>query len=254
MKISPFGHADDVPFGNAMKQTRSLGVIPGRGGSKRLPRKNVLPIGGHPMIAHTIMAAQRSKRLTDWLVSSEDAEILNVARRYGAPVPFVRPQELAGDGIRNIDVVRHALGFMEEKTGQKYDIVVLLQPTCPIRDPNHIDVAVDLLAGSDLDTLASVKGPFKKRDPVLKAIRGGVLEAYCCTEPEDDWEAFFIYNASIYAAKRDYFLEHQKLISTRQVPLVMDSFHSVDVDTAADIVIAEACMAYMQQARKGHSV
>jgi CMP-N-acetylneuraminic acid synthetase len=231
-----------------------LGVIPARGGSKRLPRKNVLPVGGHPLIAHTIMAAQKSKRLTDWLVSSEDAEILDVARRYGAPVPFVRPPELAGDEIRNINVVRHALDFMEEKTGREYDIVVLLQATCPIRDPSHIDAAVDLLAGSELDTLASVKGPFKKRDPVLKRIRGGVLEAYCGTESEKDWEAFFIYNASIYSAKRDYFLKHGKLISARQVPLVMDSFHSVDIDTVADIVIAEACMAYMRQAKEGHSV
>lgn len=235
-------------------EVRALGVIPGRGGSKRLPRKNVLPVGGHPLIAHTIMAAQRAKYLTDWLVSSEDAEILDVARRYKAPVPFTRPAELAGDEVRNIEVVRHALSFMEKQTGKQYDIVILLQPTCPIRDPAHIDAAIELLASSDLDTLASVKGPFKKRDPVLKAIRGGVLEAYCGTELEHDWEAFFIYNASIYAAKRDYFLKHEKLISARQVPLMMDSFHSVDVDTVADIVIAEACMAYMQQAKEGHSV
>lgn len=227
-------------------QQRALGVIPARGGSKRLPRKNVLPVGGHPLIAHTIMAAQKSKRLTDWLVSSEDEEIRDVARRYGAPVPFVRPPELAGDEVRNIDVVRHALGVMEERTGKQYDIVVLLQPTCPIRDPAHIDAAVDLLANSDLDTLASVKGPFKKRDPVLKAIRGGVLESYGGTEEGADWEAFFIYNASIYAAKRDFFLKHRKLISPRQVPLVMDTLHSIDVDTAADLVIAEACMAYIR--------
>ncbi len=236
--------ADDV---------RALGVIPGRGGSKRLPRKNALPVGGHPLIAHTIMAAQKSKRLADWLVSSEDSEILEIARRYDAPVPFVRPPELAGDEIRNIDVMRHALSFMEKKTGRQYDIVVLLQPTCPIRNPQHIDAAVDQLAASELDTLASVKGPFKKRDPVLKAIRGGVLEAYCGAEPETNWEAFYIYNASIYAAKRGYFLEHNKLISNRQVPLVMDSFHSVDIDTAADVVIAEACMTYMRQAKEGLS-
>ena len=207
-----------------------------------MPRKNVLSLAGHPLIAHTIMAAEKASALTDWLVSSEDQEIMDIARRYGAPVPFVRPDELSGDEIRNIDVVAHALAFMEEKTGQPYDMVVLLQPTCPIRDPRHIDDAVRLLRESNLDTLASVKGPYKKRDPILKAIRGGVLEPFGETDTRDP---FYLYNASIYVAKRDYFLREGKLVSTRQVPLPMDEMHSTDVDTLADLMIAETFMKYM---------
>ncbi len=226
-------------------EPRALGVIPARGGSKRLPRKNILPLCGHPLIAHTIMAAKKASRLTDWLVSSEDAEIIEVARRYGAPTPFVRPKELAGDEVRNIDTVRHALEFMENETGRPYDIVVLLQPTCPIRDPKHIDLAVDLLWVSELDTLASVKGPFKKRDPNLKAIRDGVLEPFCPGLDPSGVEPFYIYNAAIYSAKRDYFLRENKLISDRQVPLVMDEFHSADIDTEADLLVAEAFMRHL---------
>lgn len=225
---------------------RALGVIPGRGGSKRLLRKNIAVVAGHPLIAHTIMAAQASRALTDWLVSSEDEEIMEVSRRYGAPVPFRRPEALAGDEVRNIDVVAHALAFMEERTGQHYDIVVLLQPTCPIRDPSHINQAVALLHGSDLDTLASVKGPYKKRDPILKAIRNGVLMPYGSKEQS---EPFYLYNASIYAAKRDYFLRERKLVSERQVPLVMDPIHSVDVDDMSDIVVAEAYFHYLANVR-----
>ena len=97
------------------KAPRALGVVPGRGGSKRLPRKNVRMVAGHPLIAHTIMAAQQSQALTDWLVSSEDDEILEIVRQYGAPVPFTRPAELSGDEVRNIDVVAHALEFMEDQ-------------------------------------------------------------------------------------------------------------------------------------------
>jgi CMP-N-acetylneuraminic acid synthetase len=220
---------------------RALGVIPARGGSKRLPRKNIIPVAGHPLIAHTIMAAQKAARLTDWLVTSDDDEIIDVAKRYGAPVPFKRPSELGGDEVRNIETVRHALAFMEKATGHPYDIVLLLQPTCPIRDPAHIDSAVELLWESTCDTLASVKGPFKKRDPILKAVRGGKLEPYVQDEAEGaDVEPFYLYNASIYAARRDYFMRERKLVSRHQVPLIMDRYHSIDIDEEADLAVAEA--------------
>ncbi len=225
---------------------RALGVIPARGGSKRLPRKNIARVGGHPLIAHTIKAAQKSTALTDWLVSSEDDEIIEVARRYDAPVPFKRPAELAGDEVRNIDVVGHALEFMEQRSSQPYDIVVLLQPSCPIRDPAHIDQAIHLLHESDLETLASVKGPYKKRDPILKAIRDGVLEPFGA---EEALEPFYLYNASIYAAKRGYFLRERKLVSRRQVPLLMDAIHSTDIDEMADLLVAEAYFRYLAEAR-----
>jgi CMP-N-acetylneuraminic acid synthetase len=225
----------------AKRVPRALGVIPARGGSKRLPRKNILTVAGHPLIAHTIMAAQKATRLTDWLVTSDDDEIIDVAKRFGAPVPFKRPSELGGDEVRNIETVRHALTFMEEATGQPYNIVVLLQPTCPIRDPAHIDSAVELLWESDCDTLASVKGPFKKRDPILKAVRDGKLEPYVRDETDGaDVEPFFLYNASIYAARREYFMRERKLVSRRQVPLIMDRYHSIDIDEEADLAVAEA--------------
>ena len=95
-------------------EPRALGVIPARGASKRLPRKNILPVAGHPLIAYTIDAARRARRLTDWLVSSEDEEILAVARAYGAPTPFVRPAELAGDlryGLLSLDRFKGRFGL-----------------------------------------------------------------------------------------------------------------------------------------------
>ncbi len=196
------------------------------------------------MLVYTIEAAQRATMLTDYLVSSEDEEILEFARKQGAATPFVRPAHLATDEVRNIDTVAHALEFMEGQTGKPYDIVVLLQPSCPIRDPKHIDEAVHLLWKSDLLTLASVKGPFKKRDPNLKRIRNGVLQAYCDGEDAAGWEPFYLYNASIYAAKRNYFVRERKLISPKQVPLVMDQLHSVDVDNELDLLVAEAFMTY----------
>ena len=224
---------------------RVLAVIPARGGSKRLPRKNITKIGKHPMIAYSIMAANDAKLVTDLLVSSEDDEILEVARKYGASTPFKRPANLATDEVRNIDVVLHALEYMENEKGEKYDIIVLLQPTAPIRSAEHIDEAVKRLWESDLPTLAAVKGPFQKRDPVLKRIDSdGNLVAYCNDPDLDNREPFFIYNAALYAVKRDFFISEKKYISERQVPLIMDKYYSTDVDELADLIIAEA---YMEQ-------
>lgn len=216
-----------------------LAVIPARGGSKRLPRKNIMPIKGHPLIAYTIKAAQDSSKLTDWLVSTDDEEIAEVALNYGAPVPFLRPATLAGDKDRNSAVLRHALDFMEAETGRRYDIIVLLQPTCPIRSAEHIDQAVDLLWDSPLDTLASVRGPIKKRDPNIKAIRGGKLVPYNAQEEASGWDAGYIYNAAIYAMKRDFFLRENTFVSQCSVPLVMDRFYSADIDEMIDALVAE---------------
>jgi len=216
---------------------RTLAVIPARGGSKRLPRKNIRNLVGHPMLAYTIQAAQLAEGVTDYLVSTEDEEIRDAALKYSAPVPFLRPDSLAGDKVRNMEVIRHALDFMEEQTGSRYDAIILLQPTSPVRDPKHIDEAISLLATSGMDTVAAVKGPFKKRDPIIKAIRDGVLESYCGAG--NDHEAFYTYNAALYGMKRSYFVETGKHISEKQAPLIMDQYHSIDVDTEADFDVAE---------------
>ena len=218
-----------------------LAVIPARGGSKRLPRKNIIDVAGHPMVAYTIKSAKEADAVTDWLVSSEDDEIIEVAKRYGAFVPFKRPPELATDEIRNIDVTLHALEYMEGLKGYQYDIIVLLQPTSPIRSSEHIDEAIAKLKNSDLDSLAAVKGPFQKRDPVLKRINeDGELVSYCDDMGNNPREPFYIYNAALYAVKRDYFVREKRFTADKQIPLIMDKYHSTDVDEMSDLIIAEA--------------
>ena len=241
---------DQRPLENIEELPKVLGVIPARGSSKRFPNKNIRMLAGKPLVAWTIEAAQKAKRLTDYLVTSDALLITDVAKNYGAPVPFIRPAELATDTVRNIEVVAHALKFMETTQKIIYDIIVLLQPTSPIRNPAHIDQAVDLLWQSDLDSAVSVKGPFKKRDPILKAIRNGVLEDYCPVEDPTDTEPFYMYNAALYAVKRDYFIQHKKLISPRQIPILMDLIYSVDVDTEADFLMAETYLNYLAKTKQ----
>jgi CMP-N-acetylneuraminic acid synthetase len=101
-----------------------------------------------------------------------------------------------------------------------------------------------------LDTVVSVKGPYKKRDPILKRLRNGILEGYCDHENPEHIDPFYLYNASIYGAKRDYLLRQKRLVSSKQVPLIMDPYHSIDVDTELDFRIAEICIKHMESRRE----
>ena len=133
-----------------------LGIIPARGGSKRVPRKNIKPLGGIPLIGHTIKAAKSSQLLTDFLVSTDDEEITEVAKELGAPVPFIRPSELAQDTVGDRPVLIHALNWYIENTGKKIDAICLLRPTSPFRNAEHIDAGIEKLRTSNADSVRSM--------------------------------------------------------------------------------------------------
>jgi CMP-N-acetylneuraminic acid synthetase len=133
-----------------------LGVIPARGGSRRLPGKNLLPINGKPLIAWTIEAAKKSK-LDSFIVSTDSPEIAHVAIKYGAWVPFMRPAELATDEAKTVDVLRHAVSKLNESFGILPDYVVTLQPTTPTRTERDIDVAVDFLNDAPMSSFITTR-------------------------------------------------------------------------------------------------
>lgn len=180
-----------------------LGVIPARGGSKRVPRKNLRPLGGKPLIAWTLDAARQAKSLNYWAVSTEDREIADIASALGAFV-IKRPEELATDDATTGDVLLHALEWLEPST---YDMVVCLHPTSPIRDAKHIDQAVAILGASTAPSLASVV--YDKRS--------------------------YRHNASIYATKVPF----RALYGSNTIPFLMDKRHSLDIDEEIDLKIAE---------------
>jgi CMP-N,N'-diacetyllegionaminic acid synthase len=170
-----------------------------------VPGKNLRPLCGKPLIAWTIEAAQRAKSLTNWVVSSENYEIGQVSVNLGAYV-VRRPEELADDLASSDAVALHALDWM----GGAYDIVVLLHPTSPVRDPKHIDEAVSTLWASTAPSLASVE--YAKRS--------------------------YRHNASIYAAKVPF----TTLYGDRTIPYLMDKRHSVDIDDEIDFKLAEVLL------------
>lgn len=223
------------------KISRVLAVIPARGGSKRLPRKNIKRILGRPLIDYTIKAAAQAKTLTDVVFSTDDEEIRGIALQNGAYAPFLRPAEISGDSVRNSDTMIHALKYMENLKGEKYDCVVLLQPTSPLRDHKHIDEAVSKYLKSGSVSLAAVKGPYQKRDINLKRINGSKLENLI-----NQNEEYYIYNASIYIVSRNWLLEKNRFTSEDEVPYVMDDLSSIDVDEEFDFIMASAAIGYRE--------
>src|SRR5687768_3079222 len=133
-----------------------LGVIPARGGSKGIRRKNLAPLGGRPLIAHTCDAARGSRALTRVIVSTDDDEVAGEALKLGIEVPFLRPQALAGDDTPMIDVLVDLLSTLASRESYRPDAVVLLQPTSPFRRAGHIDAAVDAFLASGADSIVSV--------------------------------------------------------------------------------------------------
>lgn len=163
------------------REFRVLAVIPARGGSKGLPRKNIRPLAGIPLIAHSIRAAQMTKSINRCIVSTDSDEIAAVSRAYGGDVPFIRPAELAMDDTPMAPVLRHALAAVEEAEESRYDYFVLLEPTSPIRSPEAIDRAVSALTvNPHLDGIVSVSEPHFQPSwvGVRQVARGNHLERF----------------------------------------------------------------------------
>ena len=133
-----------------------LAIIPARGGSKGIPHKNIYPLYNRPLIEYTIEAAIKSNRFDDVIVSTDDEEIATASKKAGASVPFMRPENISGDHAKTIDVILHAIDYLN-LIGKNYDIVVLLQATSPLRNSDDIKKALDFFIKNDIRSMASAK-------------------------------------------------------------------------------------------------
>lgn len=221
---------------------RILAVIPARGGSKGIPRKNIIPVGGKPLIAWSIEAAQASKRIGKTVVSSDDDEILQVAKVYGADI-IKRPAALAGDEAGSEGLVLHALD-VEEEAGNHYDCAVLLQPTSPLRTADDIDAAVAKFEQSGAKALISVYTPEHTPYKSFKMNSEGMLEGLIDNKTpfmrRQDLPKTFMPNGAIYLVdvtcfrqKRSFFCEEGT------IAYEMDRGKSLDIDTMEDVAKVE---------------
>jgi len=221
---------------------RILGIIPARGGSKGVPRKNIKPIGDKPLIAYTIEAAAKSK-LTRTVVSTDDEEIAKVAREWGGDVPFLRPAELATDLANAIPVMQHALKTVEEQEGQQYDAIMMLQPTTPFRRPQDIDEAISILTSTGSDSVISVVDVDGHHPARMKYVEDGrIIDPPFCeayeNQPRQELRKIYIKNGAIYLTRRDTLLKNSfKGADCRA--LIMPAQISANIDNIDDFRYAE---------------
>ncbi len=216
---------------------RVLGLIPARGGSKGILNKNIVDLGGKPLIAWTIEAALKSKYVTDTVVSSDHEKILDVARKAGAQI-LKRPLELAADDTPSEAVALHAL----EKLPERYDYLMLLQPTSPFRDAETIDTACENFFASDATALISLLRVDNKILKAFKSNEKGFIEGIAGNRypfmPRQSLPDTYMSNGAIYLIRTDLFLRNRSFWSDRTLPFVMGEYESLDIDTPEDLKYA----------------
>lgn len=232
-----------------MSKSRILTIIPARGGSKGIPRKNLVDLCGKPLIAWSIETGNelvRMSAVTRAIVSTDDDEIAQVARQWGADVPFKRPAELATDAAKAIGYVLHALDTLEAE-GEPYDAVMLLQPTAPIRNVVDIAAAVERFAAGGADSLISCYQEDYINDLVLYHHEGcGRLKP---KHPDhnkgvrrQEHGPILVRNGALYITRVDYLRRTENLVSDRPVLMRMTKADSIDLDTPDDLKILRAVL------------
>ena len=217
-----------------------LALIPARGGSKGIKDKNIIPLAGKPLIAYSIEAAKKSKYIDSIVVTTDSEKIAEVAKRYGARVPFLRPAELAADTSKTIDAVLHAIKTLKSM-GENYDRLVLLQPTQPLRTTDDIGKAIELYYESGENGLVSISSVddspllIRSIDEDGKLIN---LLSQNSTCRRQDMPNYYKVNGCIYINKIDEINENTSF-NDNKVPFIMDKEHSIDIDELSDLWMAE---------------
>jgi CMP-N-acetylneuraminic acid synthetase len=224
-----------------------LGLITARQNSKRIPGKNLKALCGKPLIAYTIESALASARLNRVVVSTDGEEIASVARQLGAEVPFLRPKEVATDEASSVDVILHALSWLEREENAFFDALVLLQPTSPLRRGSHIDAAIALYEAREADCVVAVSEPDRHPYWTKTMDAEGRLEPFLPVDPAlyrqkqaapQVWSS----NGSIWVLRRSSFLARREIYGGRTFGYVMPRSEGIDIDTPWDFRLAELIM------------
>lgn len=224
-----------------------LGLIPARGGSKGIPHKNIVPLAGRPLLAWTCEAALASTSLSRVVLSTDDEEIAEVGRAWGVEVPFMRPAVLATDTAASADVAMHALAWLREHDGWDADLLVLLQPTSPLRTARHIDEALAALYASGADTVVSVVPVRHNFSPftLMRLENGRLIDFWDRPLPFDryrrqDTPQLFARNGpAVLLTRVETLRRSNSFYGDYVAPYEMSEEDSVDIDRPADLVLAE---------------
>lgn len=227
-----------------------LAIIPARGGSKGIPNKNIANLAGKPLIAHTIDVAQKSKLITRLIVSTDSKKIAKVARQYGADVPFLRPKNLAKDKSPMAPVVQHAINFLEKKNKEKFDYIVLLQPTSPLKISKDIDSVIKMLIKTNADNAYSITELTQNTFHPLrvkKILKGNRVVPFCSESEIEGVQrqglpVVYRRNGAIFAFTRNLIMGENSIFGTSKSDTrayIMPLERSIDIDSKYDLILAE---------------
>ena len=229
------------------KDYKILGLIMARGGSKSIPKKNIKLLGSKPLIAHTIAKAQASKYISRLILSTDDAEIAEVARQYGCEVPFMRPAELAQDNTLDLPVVEHALNWFKDNENWQPDFIVHLRPTHPFRKTSDIDRAVELLAkNKEADSVWTVGKPPVTPYKMFHVGENGFLKPALTIAGEKDtynWPRQKLpqvhnHYGQVDVTRYETIMNKKSMCGDNILPIVLED-EAVDLDSALDWEFAE---------------
>ena len=227
------------------KNKKVLAIIPARGGSKGLPGKNIKKLNGKPLLAYSIETAIQSDVFDKIIVSTDDEKIAKTAKNYGAEVPFIRPAKLATDTAKSIEVLVHAIKWLEDK-GENYDYVMKLQPTSPLRKKEDIVKAMDLLLKKDGNSVISVsecdhhplwantlEDDLKMNEFIRDEVKG---------KNRQELPKYYELNGVIFLSKVEVLLRTKDWYGKESYAYVMDSKRAIDIDNIIDFELAEIIM------------
>ncbi|MDO8619769.1 MAG: acylneuraminate cytidylyltransferase family protein [bacterium] len=219
-----------------------LAIIPARGGSKGIVNKNIRAFAGKPLLAHTIDTAQGSRKINRIVVSTDSKKIADVAKKYGAEVPFLRPPEFSGDSAKVADAITHLLFKMREDEGYVPDYIVLLQPTSPLRATADIDSAIDLLLKRKAPAVVSVCRTEQllfakdKEDTLVLMSDETFLASSNRQELKDTYK---LDGSMVYALRTDVFLKEKSFLPTGVIGYEIPRWRAIDIDEPQDFLVGE---------------
>jgi CMP-N-acetylneuraminic acid synthetase len=234
-----------------------LGVIPARGGSQAIKRKNLVDLGGVPLISHTVQAAKDSKLISKAICSTDSEEIKETVERLGGEVPFLRPESIARNETPMLPVLQHAVGYFE-KNGTRPDLIVLLQPTSPFRNGKDIDTAIELFLASTADSLMSVtevkENPLWVR--VLKADRLSPLLPHpeSAHYQRQQLPKYYIPNGAIFICTYETLMVKNKIEGDDCLAFIMGADKSIDIDEERDLARAQSLAQSLSNRREENFV
>ncbi len=231
------------------KGKKILGLIPARGGSKGIPKKNIKLLAGKPLIAWTIEQALNSKYLDKVLVSTDDKEIAEISKKYKAEVPFLRPKELAADEAKSIDVIIHALDFLKAQ-GLNYDYLMLLEPTSPLRETQDIDRTIEILSNNKrakaIVSVAKLESTHPEFNVIIDKSTGCIRKMDGTADfralRRQELQDVFFFEGTIYLSEVDTLLAKRTFYHEKTLPYIVPRWKSLEIDEMCDLVCAEALL------------